>query len=146
MINRDATVGEVFSRCLRSRCPVCGRGRLFAEITHLPSVRYLFVPLERCDACAFRFGRQPGYYFGVVTPILPILALATGGVFAGVAYFGLEQDLQSVLAWGAAGIAAGFFLFFRTAIAVYVALDHAIDPPKNDASPHGRGHESKTTS
>jgi hypothetical protein len=98
-------------------------------------VRDLFFPLERCNACHFRFGRQPGYYFGVVTPILPILALATGAAFAGIAYFGFHQELKTVLTWGAVGVGIGFLMFFRTAIAVYVALDHAIDPPKNDAEP-----------
>lgn len=97
--------------------------------------------MERCDACSFRFGRQPGYYFGVVTPILPILALAAGAVVAGIAHFGFHQELETVLAWGGLGTAVGLLLFFRTAIAVYVALDHAVDPPAREKSNCGQTHE-----
>lgn len=87
------------------------------------------MPLERCRVCDFLFGRQPGYYFGVVTPILPLLALATGMVFSGISYFGFHQERDTALEWGVVGLILGFILFFRTAIAVYVALDHTIDPP-----------------
>jgi uncharacterized protein (DUF983 family) len=120
----------ILSRCLRSRCPVCGRGRLFARIKQIKSVAEFFLPLQACDSCGFHFARQPGYYLGVITPLLPILALIAGVVFAGVAYFGFHQELEVVLGWGATGAGIGFLLFFRTAIAIYMALDHAIDPPK----------------
>jgi hypothetical protein len=59
----------------------------------------------------------------------------TGAIFAGVTYFGFHQELDIVLGWGGVGVGIGFLLFFRTAIAVYVALDHAIDPPKQDDPP-----------
>jgi hypothetical protein len=66
---------------------------------------------------------------GVLTPILPILALMTGVFFAGVSYFGFQQEIEAVLKWGGFGIALGFVAFFRPAIAIYIALDHLIDPP-----------------
>lgn len=127
-----ATFGEIFFRCLRSKCPVCGRGKLFEKITNLSQMRDLFLPLTSCTVCFFRFGRQPGYYFGVVTPILPLLSLAVGLVFAGTAHFGFHRELESVLTWGGVGLGIGILLFFRTSIAIYVALDHAIDPPERD--------------
>ncbi len=129
-MNREEGFFAILARCLQSRCPVCGQGRLFAKLTHLQRIRDFFLPLEHCEHCGFRFNRQPGYYFGVVTPILPILALCTGVIFAAFAYLECQQELQVVLTWGAVGIGVGFFLFFRTAIAIYVALDHAIDPTK----------------
>lgn len=98
---------------------MCGQGRLFE----------LFLPPDRCEVCRFQFARQPGYYFGVLTPILPILSLMTGIFFAGVSYFGFHEAIDSVLVSGGVGIAVGFGAFFRTAIAIYIALDHAIDPP-----------------
>src|SRR5271169_1686622 len=131
-MNGGASFFVILSRSLSSKCPVCGRGRLFSKLSRLRRFADLFLPLKQCEACSFRFGRQPGYYFGVVTPILPILSLATGLVFAGAAYFGLHQELEAVFAWGAMGVGTGFLLFFRTAMAVYVALDHVIDPPKRD--------------
>lgn len=129
-MSNDPSFGEIFSLCLHSKCPVCGRGRLFSKMTSLRGARDLFLPLEHCEVCHFRFGRQPGYYLGVITPILPILALVTGAIFSGITYFGFHQEIETVLAWGAVGVGIGFAGFFRTAVAVYVAIDHAIDPPK----------------
>ena len=122
----------LLSRTLRSRCPACGQGRLFCPFLRAEKIADLFFPAGPCDVCAFRFKRQPGYYFGVITPILPILSLLSGGGFAGMAYFGFHRDLDNILFWGGVGVVSGFLLFFRTAIAVYISLDHAVDPPGSD--------------
>lgn len=133
---------DILSRCLRSQCPVCGRGRLFARWYGVSRFSEFFMPLQACGSCGFCFARQPGYYLGVITPVLPILALASGGFFAGVTYFGFHQELEVVLAWGAFGVGIGSLLFFRTAIAVYIALDHGIDPPGVAKSLHAEeAHE-----
>ncbi len=112
---------------------MCGQGRLFARLDRIQRFTELFIPLEACTACSFRFSREPGYYFGVVTPVLPILALMTGVFFAGVAHFAFHREIDTVLSAGFVGVFIGFFLFFRTSIAVYVAFDHAVDPPKRDS-------------
>jgi hypothetical protein len=80
--------------------------------------------------CRFRFYREPGYYFGVVTPILPMLALGFAVVMAAIAYIGFHADLRSVIFVGGVSASIGLILFFRTAIAIYIAVDHAIDPPR----------------
>lgn len=129
-MKEGASFFVILSRSLSSQCPVCGRGRLFSRLTRVRRMAELFMPLKQCAACGFSFGRQPGYYLGVVTPILPILALMMGAVFAGVSYFVIHHPLETTLAWGGVGVGFGLVVFFRTAIAVYVALDHAIDPPK----------------
>jgi uncharacterized protein (DUF983 family) len=139
MENDEVTFFVVFLRSLRSLCPVCGRGRLFARVGRVQQFADLFLPLKNCNACGFEFARQPGYYFGVVTPVLPILAVFTGAVFAGVSYFGFNQQVDNVLIWGGVGIIIGIFLFFRSSIAVYIAIDHAIDPPKRA---DGKGEKS----
>lgn len=120
----------ILYRVLSSKCPVCGKGRLFAKFYKLQRFSELLLPLKTCDACSFGFARQPGYYFGVVTPVLPLLALTVGFFFAGIAYFAFHQERDAVLTWGGVGVATGLLLFFRTAIGVYIALDHTIDPPK----------------
>jgi uncharacterized protein (DUF983 family) len=130
LMKEDGSFFVILSRTLSSRCPVCGQGRLFSKLSRLQRFTDFFLPLDHCENCHFRFGRQPGYYFGVVTPILPMLALVMGVFFVAVAYFGFQPKLEIVLTWGAVGVGVGFFLFFRTAVAIYVALDHAIDPPK----------------
>ncbi len=125
---------EILSLCLRSTCPVCGSGPLFKAITKARKAREFFLPLKSCKHCGFLFGREPGYYFGVLTPLLPMMSLGVGLVFAGATYGLLETDLSGVLAGGAVGIVLGFFGFFRTSIAIYIALDHAIDPPASSVA------------
>ena len=78
---------EILFLCLRSRCPVCGQGSLFTPITKIRTIRDLCLPPECCCHCQFLFRREPGYYFGVLTPVLPILSLLTGLIFVGVYFF-----------------------------------------------------------
>jgi uncharacterized protein (DUF983 family) len=47
----------------RESCPNCGKGNVF-----LPSTGVLKLPimLDKCDACAYRFDREPGYFIGAL--------------------------------------------------------------------------------
>jgi uncharacterized protein (DUF983 family) len=120
---------KILSLSLCSKCPVCERGRLFVPYLQAHRFRDYFLPLENCESCRFQFGREPGYYFGVLTPTLSILALGLGILFSGISYFLFHLDLVDVILIGALGLIMGLILFFRTAIAVFIAFDHAIDPP-----------------
>jgi uncharacterized protein (DUF983 family) len=42
---------------LRQRCPRCLKGAMFSG---------LLTTRERCDACALRFEREPGYFVGAL--------------------------------------------------------------------------------
>jgi len=131
IVKDKASFSEIMSLCLRHRCPVCKTGRLFSKTLEIERFRDLFLPLESCPVCHFRFAREPGYYFGVLSPALPILSIGAGAIVAGIAYFGFGRDIDTTLIAGASGVALGFFGFCRTAIAIYIAIDHAIDPPKS---------------
>jgi len=122
---------EILSLCLRSRCPVCAKGHLFRPFHQIGSLANLCMPPDKCDCCGFRFRREPGYYFGVLTPVLPMLSLATGLVFVIASYlWGRPTNATELLPAGAIGTAIGFVFCFRPAIAIFISFDHAIDPPK----------------
>lgn len=122
---------QILSLCLRSICPVCGQGRLFVSIFKLRSVTDFFLPPHHCQSCGFQFRREAGYYFGVLTPLLPLFSLATGLCFVLAYYLTVRpEDPYQLLLPGALGTACGFIFFFRSAIAIYISLDHAIDPPR----------------
>jgi len=90
------------------------------------------LPLDNCNVCGFKFARELGYYFGVVTPTLPILALGTALIFVISDYLIRHpEDPRDLIPMGLVGACAGLILFFRTSIAVYVAIDHSIDPPRS---------------
>jgi len=131
-VKHERTFAELLSRCLRSRCPVCGKGRLFASLFGVGRFRNIFIPLEACEHCQFRFSREPGYYFGCFTPILQILSVWCGAIVAAVSYFVFHADVESVVVAALFGIMGGFLLFFRTSIAMFIAIDHAINPPDSD--------------
>ncbi len=124
----------VFQRCLRHQCPVCLNGRLYAKLAETRRIHDLIFPLEFCPSCHFRFAREPGYYVGIITPLLPILSLGTGAIFAALAYFFSNGDVDTALISGAIGLGLGFILLFRTSIAIYVAIDHLVNRPADHTS------------
>jgi uncharacterized protein (DUF983 family) len=128
--DKEKTFFRILSLCLRSRCPICGQGDLFIPLTQIRSIVRFCLPPEHCNRCSFQFRREPGYYFGILTPLLPIFSLLTGLIFVGIFYFfSRPQEAEQLLLPGAIGTVVGFILFFRPAIAIYISLDHAIDPP-----------------
>lgn len=130
-MNKGRSYFNILALCLRSRCPVCGRGRLFLPLYRVGSFSELILPPEKCDRCGFRFRREPGYYFGVITPTLPILSLATGLAFVIVDYLCLKpEDPRDLIPIGGLGAVAGLILFWRTSIAIFISFDHAIFPPE----------------
>ncbi len=124
---------EVFWLCLRSHCPVCGEGRLFVPMMELSSPVDLWEPAKKCLECKFTYRREPGYFFGAVIPVLPILSLVAGLFTAGVYYLLTRpSEFDDVLPSGAAGMALGFIFFYRVTIALYISFDHTMDPPFPD--------------
>jgi len=117
--------------CLQSKCPVCAEGKLFARFWSFKSDGPIFLPLEYCSVCGFKFNREPGYLSGCFFPILPIIALFVAALFAATAYFILKLDPDEIVVATLLGAVVGFIIFFRTAIAIFIAIDHAIHPTEN---------------
>jgi len=55
--NERQDVGQILSRAMRLRCPVCGQGPLFHGMHST----------ERCPGCGFLFEREPGYWSNAAT-------------------------------------------------------------------------------
>lgn len=131
VMKAERTFTEILSLCLRSRCPVCAQGQLFVPLLQVRSLAHLLMPPNRCATCSFQFRRESGYYFGVLTPLLPIFSLATGLVFVATYFLWTRTtNAMDLLRPGAIGTGIGFILFFRPALAIFITLDHAVDPPK----------------
>jgi hypothetical protein len=129
-MGRERSFFDLLSLCLRSRCPVCEKGRLFLPLPKVRSVAELCLPPKNCDHCGFCFRREPGYYFGVLTPALPILSLLTALVFVIGDYLIFRpEDPHDLLPVAAAGTLFGLVFNIRNAIAIYISFDHALDPP-----------------
>jgi hypothetical protein len=123
---------DILRLCLSSKCPVCGKGKLFSPLLQVQTVGEIFFPLRQCERCSFVYKREPGYYSGILMPTLSILASMTGIFFAAIDYFVFrpEEIIDVVIAAGF-GVAFGMLFFIRTSIAIFMSFDHALCPPGN---------------
>ena len=112
--------------CLQAKCTVCAKGHLFKSLWSINSFREICIPVRKCENCGFHFERDSGYYFGCVFPILPSLSIFPSAVFAAISYFYLAMEPNEVAMSTALGAIFGFIVFFRLAVALYIALDHSI--------------------
>jgi uncharacterized protein (DUF983 family) len=115
---------RLLGRCLRLRCPVCGQGPIF---------RSWFAAHERCERCGFVFARdneygQEGYFTGamainvVITGVLPLIAIF---VLALTSRFPVVPLTTAGVIW----TALFPILFYRHACAIWIVIDHLINPP-----------------
>jgi uncharacterized protein (DUF983 family) len=83
------------AQVFRETCPNCGKGHVF-----LPSQGILKLPimLDKCDSCAYRFDREPGYFIGALY-ISYGLAVLEGILvfFAGVLFFPALSSTWQIL-------------------------------------------------
>lgn len=127
-----ATLGEVFLRAFRLRCPRCGQGKLFVG---------LFRMNVECANCKLIYERAPGYFLGSTYINYGATAIAVT-----VAYLALHVGARFSNR-GLAAPLAGFCIlfplyFFRYARALWLALDSFLDPVgfetgKDDESANG---------
>lgn len=118
-------IRPLLARTLRGRCPVCGRGPLFA---------HLFTLRQFCPACGFRYHRAIEYGGeGYLSGAISLNVMLTGGVLAFVLIYlaatGQRPSLAAELAAGIAWTVIFPLLFHRLAIGIWVALDLRLNPP-----------------
>ena len=113
----ERTIGTLWSRALRLRCPRCGEGPLFAG---------WFQMHERCSACRLKFERSPGYFLGSTYFNYGQTALMTTAVYV-ILVFGWGIPKQ----WVAPPLAVYCVLWplfwFRYARAFWLAFDCFFD-------------------
>ena len=124
-----ARVSLALRRALRLRCPRCGSGRLFTGLVHMPT---------RCPVCGLVLEREAGYFIGAIYINYGLtVLLALGG------YFALEAWLSPTPGWQVAIWGTFVVLFplwsFRYSKALWLALDHLVDPTHAGEEPGSGG-------
>jgi uncharacterized protein (DUF983 family) len=120
-----ARVSLALRRALRLRCPRCGRGPLFAGLVRMP---------PHCPACGLVFEREAGYFIGAIYINYGLtVLLALGGYFALEAWLTPSPGWQ-VAIWGAFAILFPLWSF-RYSKAIWLALDHLVDPAGGEPGP-----------
>jgi len=118
-------------RALALRCPRCGSGSLFSGLVRMSA---------RCPACGLVFEREAGYFIGAIYINYGLtVLLALGGYFALEAWLAPSRGWQ-VAIWGAFAVLFPLWSF-RYSKALWLALDHLVDPTNSggEPGPGGRG-------
>jgi uncharacterized protein (DUF983 family) len=104
------------TRCLKLRCPVCGRASIIQRPFHIK---------HQCNQCSALFKREEGFFVGA---ILANVVATEGSIL--VTYFVLllarvaDQSIFTILF----AMAVGFPLaFYHHAWALWLGMDHLIE-------------------
>jgi uncharacterized protein (DUF983 family) len=122
---RDITLGDAVLRCLRLRCPACGRASIVARPFQIK---------DHCPACGVLFKREEGFFVGavainLVTTEAVIIVMCIAGAF--VVGFEFESMLGALLA-----TAFLFpFAFYHHSWSAWLTFDHIVERlPEGPAS------------
>jgi uncharacterized protein (DUF983 family) len=123
-VKRDPrTIALTLTRCLKLRCPVCGR----ASIVQRP-----FNLKHKCDACGVIFKREEGFFVGaimanvVATEVFILLTFFLCLLFTNLG----EQSILTILF--AVGVAFPL-AFYHHAWSLWLGMDHLIEGlPRDD--------------
>jgi uncharacterized protein (DUF983 family) len=108
----------LLARGLRQRCPVCGKGKVFAGI---------FKTYEHCPVCHFVYEREPGYYTGAIAVNLVVTELLLAAVAVPVAA-SQAVSIPVMIALGVTILILLPLLFFRPTKSLWMSLDHFLHP------------------
>ncbi len=108
----------LLGRGLRQRCPVCGKGKIFAG---------LWRTYDHCPSCQFTYEREPGYYTGAIAVNLAVTEL----LIAIIAVPAAASQVVSIPVLVLMGIVLCLFaplLLYRPTKSLWMSLDHLIHP------------------
>ncbi len=113
------------------RCPVCGTRPIFLPVRRVRNFDDWFSPLDGCPRCGYAYEREAGYF------LLAIFGFNFGfAVFVGIAvfvYLAEFHELNDISTWQLIAstvlpIPLVNLLVARHAKALFIALDHFVDP------------------
>lgn len=129
-----------FARALALDCPVCGTKPIFKPWPRVRTFYDWFTPLDGCPRCGYPYEREPGYFllavfgfnFGIGT------TLGIGG-FICLAVYGdvANTPMWVLLVTTALPVPIINVLIARHMKALFIALDHFVDPFVHEAQDSG---------
>jgi len=120
-----ARAWQALRRALGLRCPRCGGAPLFAGPFRMEA---------RCPACGLVFEREAGYFIGAIYINYGLtVLLALGGYFLLEAWLAPSPGWQ-VAVWGTFTVLFPLWSF-RYSKALWLALDHLVDPTDSGTRP-----------
>ena len=111
------TIATLLVRCLKLRCPACGRSAVFDRPFHVK---------ERCGSCRAVFKREEGFFVGAI-----LVAVITTELVILLTYLAsmpiIEAHYELVI-----GILCGLallfpLLFFHHSWSIWLSFDHLVE-------------------
>lgn len=127
-----------FRRALCLRCPICGLSPLYPPAHEAHNLLAWFATLPGCDKCGYDYQREPGYFLTVAW------LLNWQVVFAfGLLSFIFLEDLfklpfLQLLFFNAVFTLIIITLTVRHTKALFMAVDHLLDPVSSEDFDHSR--------
>lgn len=119
-------------RAARLKCPVCGVRPIFVPLKRVRSFHDWFTPLDGCPRCGYPYEREPGYFLLAIFGFNFGFAVFLGmGSFIGLVLLGqdvVNMPWWQLVLWTILPIPIVNVLIARHAKALFVALDHFVDP------------------
>jgi uncharacterized protein (DUF983 family) len=120
-------------RALALKCPVCGESRLFVPARSVRSLGAWLTPLPGCSLCRYAYERESGYFLLATWAVNYVfvggLALFAWFLIANFTRLSLAATLLVLLV----PMPIASLLFARHAKALWLALDHFVDPHRRRA-------------
>lgn len=133
------SVGQAFrylGRAMLLKCPVCGARPIFVPTLRVRNFHDWFTPLDGCPRCGYPYEREPGYFLLAVFGFNPGFAVFVAtALFVYLAYTGQAVQMPAWEFMCVVGVPVPIIniLIARHAKALFIALDHFVDPHVRDA-------------
>lgn len=119
------------ARAMRLRCPECGISPLFVKFRNTRSVRDWFTPLDGCPRCGYAYEREDGYFLVAIWGVHYFVVAGAGLVAGLMADLLFRVSLIVLVSAVCVPMVLFGFFFARWSKAIYLAIDHFIDPHCN---------------
>ena len=113
---------KLFLRSLRLRCPVCGRGKLYAGIFRMH---------PECPQCGAKFEREPGFFLGSIYINYGLTALIAAIAYPTLLFSGAVSETP-LMAGSLIFVLIFPLLIFRHARSIWLGFDQWYDPREGE--------------
>jgi uncharacterized protein (DUF983 family) len=111
------------------RCPSCGVSPMFRPLLKSRTLDQWLTPLKGCPKCRYDYEREPGYFLPATWMVHCFSVLGLGTTLMILAEWFWDLSSLALVAVACIPSLLFSFLFARHSKAIYLALDHWIDPP-----------------
>lgn len=115
-------------RAAKLRCPECGVSPVFRPLRLARSPHDWLNPLPGCAICGYAYEREPGYFLPATWMVQAFSVLGLGIGWGLFAQWMWSPPLPALFAIACVPALLFAFLFARHSKAIYLAIEHAIDP------------------